>query len=187
MRLFRRSLFPFLLLAGFAILRAQDAAPPILPPVKITVPNVFSYQPPPGWGALRPIGFPYPVAMEKKGDAGAGAGLGFTPAMITVNTDTASLPLPEWCSKSLAKNKAQFAKMNAQIGELERFPTASPTIIGFRAPIDVTVKDRKLHYVMYFFNGNGDTKLAVTCICAQQDAARYAPIFDAAMRTFYPY
>jgi hypothetical protein len=151
---------------------------------KIAVPNVFSYQPPNGWVVLRVSGMPYPLAMEKKGED---AGLGFTPAMITVNSDVAPLPLVDWCSKSLAKNKAQLAAMNAQIGDLQPFPTDVLTVIGYRAPVDLTAKDKKLHYVMYFFNGSGNTKLAVTCICSAADADRYAPVFEAAMRTFYPY
>jgi hypothetical protein len=181
MRVFCRCLVALLFLTTVAGTHGQDVP---APSPKIAVPSVFSYQPPTGWVVTRISGMPYPVAMEKKG---ADPGLGFTPAMITVNSDTAPLPLIDWCSKSLAKNKAQLAAMNAQIGDLQPFFTAVPAVAGYRAPVDLTVKDKKLHYVMYFFNGGGDTKLAVTCICSAADADRYAPVFEAAMKTFYPY
>jgi hypothetical protein len=143
---------------------------------------MFSYQMPAGWAALNLPGATYPSAVEGP----ATAGPGHLKAMITVNIDAASLPLPEWCSKSLARNQAQFAALHARVGELERFATAA-NVPGFRANIDLNARGRPIHYVMYFFAGGGDTKLAVTCACAASDADHYAPLFEAAMETFVPY
>jgi hypothetical protein len=114
------------------------------------------------------------------------AGPGHIKAMVTVNTDAAPQNLTEWCSKSLDRNKAQFAALHAQVGELQHFATAA-NVPGFRATVDLTARGRPIHYVMYFFAGSGDTKIAITCACAASDADHYAPLFEAAMETFVPY
>jgi len=136
---------------------------------------------PAGWTVLNLPGAVYPAAVEGPDTAGPG----HLKAMITVNTDTAPLPLPEWCSQSVARNKVQFAALHAQVGELERFATAA-NVPGFRANVDLTAHGRPIHYVMYFFAGSGDSKIAVTCACAASDADHYAPLFEAAMETFVP-
>jgi hypothetical protein len=150
----------------------------------IVAPNVFSYQAPPAWAKINlpGTGTTYPAAVEVSNAGGAGQAR----AMITVNTDSAPVPLTKWCSDSLNRNKIQFAQFGAQIGELESFQTTAGAV-GLRAPVDLTAHGRAIHYVMYFFAGRGDTKIAVTCACAATDAAHFAPLFEAAMKTFKPF
>ena len=85
----------------------------------------------------------------------------------------------------MQKNKAQFAALGAQVGQLEPFiPTTGA--VGYRAPIDLAVRGKALHYVMYFFDGGGNTKITVTCACPADEVAHYAPIFETTMKTFLP-
>jgi hypothetical protein len=183
MRLLARGVLPLLVFAAIVFAHADDPAPP-----KLAVPNVFSYQLPPGWTRVDLPGTTYPSAVEGPASPSVQPN---TPspikAMISINTDIAQMPLTEWCSKSLDKNRAQFAELKAQVGELELFHTNNPVTTGFRATVDLAARGRQIHYVMYFFAGGGDTKIAVTCACPASDADHYAPLFEGAMKTFVPY
>jgi hypothetical protein len=175
MRFSPRGLLPLFFVALISCARAAD-------PGKIAVPNVFSYQMPVTWAAIKLPGATYPTAVEGPGTAGPG----HLKAMITVNTDVAPDNLTEWCTQSLARNKTQFDALHAQVGELQPFRTAA-NIPGYRAEVDLTARGRPIHYVMYFFAGAGNTKITVTCACAATDSDHYAPLFEAAMETFVPY
>ena len=94
--------------------------------------------------------------------------------------------LTEWCNKSLERNKADFAELHAQVGALQPFKTAAsiPRLLRDGRPHRARAL---IHYAMYFFAGNGNMKIAVTCACAATDVDHYAPLFEAAMETFVPY
>jgi len=148
---------------------------------KIVVPDVFSYHMPAGFAKVELPGSSYPTAVETTGQGSKVQ----AQAMITVNADPARGDLGNWCAQSLARNKAQLATLGAQMGELEPFATAAG-VNGYRATVDLTARGRAIHYVMYFFDGGSGTKIAVTCACPAPDAPHYAPLFEAAMKTFSP-
>ncbi|HEX4140340.1 MAG TPA: hypothetical protein VHY09_08330 [Candidatus Methylacidiphilales bacterium] len=175
MRIFLRLALAALLLAMLFPVRADTPAP-----TRISEPGVFSYLLPTGWVSME-VPHMYPIAVEKSGAAQKER----AKAMISVTTKMAGGDLVNWCAQSMEQNKAQFAALGAQVGQLEPFLTASGAI-GYRAPIDVTVRGRALHYVMYFFDGGDGTKITVTCACPAADIAHYAPLFESAMKTFAP-
>lgn len=149
-------------------------------PAQISEPGVFTYQLPPGWISVE-VPHMYPLAVEKTGAAKKEQ----AKAIISVTTKMAGGNLIDWCAQAMQQNKAQLAAIGAQVGQLEPFlPASGP--IGYRAPIAVTVRGTALHYVMYFFDGGDGTKITVTCACPSADVAHYAPLFEAAMKTFAP-
>ena len=149
-------------------------------PASISEPGVFSYQLPPGWISVE-VPHMYPLAVEKSGAAKKEQ----AKAMISVTTKMADGNLVDWCAQSMQQNRAQFATLGAQVGQLEPFLPATGAI-GYRAPIDLAVRGHALHYVMYFFDGGDGTKITVTCACPAADAPHYTPLFEAAMKTFVP-
>ncbi len=175
MRILPRRTLPAMLLALLFLslihARAQD---------RISVPDVFSYQIPPGW-AREDIPNMYPAAVELIGPASAGQ----AKAMITATSKISSEKLGEWCAEAMARNQKQFASLGARVGPLEPYGTAAG-IRGFRANIDLIARGRPLHYALYFFDGGSGTKITVTCACPAPDAARYTLLFDAAMKTYAP-
>jgi hypothetical protein len=173
MRIFSRLGLAALLLAALLPVRAAD-------PVRISEPGVFSYQLPPRWISIVVPGS-YPMAVEKLGAVKTEK----AKAVISVTKADAGGDLVNWCAQEMQKNKAQFAALGAQVGQLEPFLTSTHAI-GYRAPIDLTVRGRALHYVMYFFDGGGSSKITVTCACPAAEVAHYAPIFEATMKTFLP-
>jgi hypothetical protein len=173
MRPLPRRLIAALLLS--ALLPARAAAP-----ARISEPDVFSYQLPPGWISIE-VPHMYPIAAEKTGPAKKEQ----AKAMISVTTKLAPGNLVDWCAQSMQENKDQFAALGAQVGPLEPFLTTGAGV-AYRAPIDVTVRGKALHYILYFFDGGDGTKITVTCACPAGDTAHYAPFFEAAMKTFLP-
>ena len=173
MRIFPRLVLAALFLGALLPTRAAD-------PVRISEPGVFSYQLPPGWISIVVPGS-YPMAVEKSGAGKTEQ----AKAVISVTTAAADGDLVNWCAQAMQQNKAQFAALGAQVGQLEPFLTGTHAI-GYRAPIDLTVHGRALHYVMYFFAGGGSSKITVTCACPAAEVARYAPIFETTMKTFLP-
>jgi hypothetical protein len=176
MRIPSRQLLPALALAAFLFLPAAAHAQD-----KVAVPDVFSYQLPAGWAKVDLPGSSYPTAIE----AAAQNGQAKAQAMITANADTTVGDLGSWCIQALARNKAQLASLSARVGVLEPF-VATGGFNGYRATIDLTARGRPIHYVMYFFEGGNSTKITFTCACSAPDAAHYAPLFEAAMKSFSP-
>lgn len=171
---------PRLQLAALAVAVLFLAGPDALAqtPATISVTDVFTYTMPPGWAQIDLPGSSYPTAIET-------AGSSENKAMITVNADVDKGELEVWCAASLARTKPQFDRLGAQMGDLEKFTTATGAI-GYRAPVDLTARGRPIHYVMYFLNGGSGTKLTFTCACPATDAPHYAPLFEAAMKTVVP-
>ena len=188
MRTLARYVLPALFLCTLA--RADDPTPappptPVpaaapAPPARIGEPTVFSYQLPPGWVSFT-VPHMYPIAVEKSGTAKAAQ----AKAMISVTAKSANGDLINWCAQAMQQNKAQFAALGAQVGQLEPFLTAT-NAVGYRAPITLVSHGRALYYIMYFFDGGDGTKLTVTCACPAHDAARYIPLFESAMKSFQP-
>ena len=180
MRNLARYYMAALFLATLFLLRADNPAAPHAP-TTISEPTVFTYQIPRGWISVE-VPHMYPIAVEASGSAKKEQ----AKAMISVTTRMDNSPLANWCAQSLQQNKAQLATLGAQVGQLEPFFTAA-SAIGYRAPIDLQVKDRALHYVMYFFDGGDGTKITVTCACPATDTPRYLPVFETAMKSFVPH
>lgn len=169
-----------LVAAGALLARADDA-----PTVRVFVPNVFSYQAPPGWTLLKvspdaASQVPYPVAIDPGHDPD------HPRALITVNVDSSPQPLLDWCRGSLERSRAQFAEYQARIGDPEPFTTAAG-VRALRAPIYLTAGSKPLRYEMYFFDAPGGQKLAVACTCPAEDVDHYLPLFETAMKTFVAY
>jgi hypothetical protein len=173
MRIFPRLGLIALFLAILIPARAAD-------PVRISEPGVFSYQLPHGWISIVVPGS-YPMAVEKSGAVKTEQ----AKAVISVTKAAAGGDLVTWCAQEMQKNKAQFTALGAQVGQLEPFLTSTHAI-GYCAPIDLTARGRALHYVMYFFDGGGSSKITVTCACPAAEVAHYTPLFEAAMKTFLP-
>jgi hypothetical protein len=170
-----RSLFFLLLLAGFMVgARADQPAPTV-----VSVPGVFSYVAPPGWVTINLPNSAYPTAVENPNAADPK----HVKAFITITNDTSSSGLTAWCTQTMARNKAQFALLNATVGELEPFTTTAGAN-AYRAPVDLTARGKAVHYFLYFFAGSNDAKITVTCACATSDVVHYAPLFEAAMKSF---
>jgi hypothetical protein len=147
---------------------------------KISVPDVFSYDIPPGW-SREDIPNMYPAAVELTGPGDAAQ----AKAMISVTSKTSNAKLSNWCADAMARNQKQFASLGAQVGPLQPFTTTAG-IAGYRATIDLAARGRQLHYVMYFFDGGSGAKITITCACPAADIAHYAPLFEAAMKTYAP-
>jgi len=143
----------------------------------VSVPNLFSYQAPMGWALQKLPSATYPAATETKN--------GSVQAMITVEVDHTPGALDEWCRHSLEKNKVQFAAYNMNAGEPTPFTTSSGAK-GFRIVITLTANSNKLAFIDYYFSGTSDAKFVVSCTCQQTEIDHYAPIFDAAVKTFVP-
>jgi len=173
MRIFPRLGLAVLFLAAFLPARAGE-------PMRISEPGLFSYQLPRGWISIVVPGS-YPMAVEKSGAVKTEQAR----AVISITKATADGALVNWCAQAMQQNKAQFAELGAQVGQLEPFLPATGAI-GYRAPIDLSVRGRALHYVMYFFDGGDGTKITVTCVCPAAELAHYAPIFESTMKTFLP-
>lgn len=130
-----------------------------------------------GWTVQKVPSATYPIATETKD--------GSVHASISVEADHTPGALDEWCRHSLEKNKAQFASYDMNAGELTPFTTSSGAK-GFRVIITLTANSNKLAFIDYYFSGSSDAKIAVTCTCQQVEIDHYAPIFDAAIKTFVP-
>jgi hypothetical protein len=161
-----------LLLAAMGSGRAADG-------IRVTAPNVFSYEAPPGWKmqTTPTTELPAPAAVELKN--------GVIEAMITVTVDTGAGPLDQWCKQSLAKNKVDYAAYNPRIGDPAPFETAAG-VKGFRALMNLTILSKNLQFVVYFFSGSADAKIVATCSSPVDEADHYAPLFDSAMKTLVP-
>jgi len=144
----------------------------------VHVPDIFTYQAPVGWAMVDLPGSSYPTAIETASPSQA-------KAMITVNADLAPGDLGNWCVQAMARNKAAFATLGAQVGAVEPF-TTEVGATGYRAPVSLTARGRALYYVLYFFDGGSGTKITLTCACPAADSAHYGPLFEAAMKTFLP-
>jgi hypothetical protein len=173
MRLFSRSWLPVLALVALAVSFAPARAQ-----ATVSVPDVFSYDIPAGW-AREDIPNMYPAAVDLSGAASAAQ----AKAMISATSKASNAKLADWCKTEMARNQKQFATLGAQVGALEPFATTTG-VNGFRASIDLTARGRALHYVLYFFDGGSGAKVTFTCACPAADVLRYAPIFEAAMKTF---
>jgi len=173
MRIFPRLVLAALFLAALLPVHAAD-------PVRISEPGVFSYQLPAGWISIV-MPRTYPMAVEKS-SAGKTEQ---AKAVISVTTAAAGGDLVNWCAQAMQQNKAEFAALGAQVGQLEPFIPATGAI-GYRAPIDLSVHGKALHYIMYFFDGGDGRKITVTCVCPAADIAHYAPLFESTMKTFLP-
>jgi hypothetical protein len=170
-----RSLFFLLLLSVLAVgARAQQPAPTV-----VSAPSVFSYVAPSGWVTISLPNSVYPTAVENPNAADPK----HVKAFITITNDTSSNGLTAWCTQTMAKNKAQFALLNATVGPLEPFTTTAGAN-AYRATVDLTARGKAVHYFLYFFAGSNDAKITVTCACASSDVAHYAPLFETAMKTF---
>jgi len=173
MRIFLRLVLAAVFLGALLPARAADA-------VRIGEPGLFSYQLPRGWISVT-LPRSYPMAVDKSGAAKTEQ----AKAMISVTASAAGGDLVNWCAQEMQQNKAQFAALGAQAGQLEPFvPTSGP--VGYRAPIDLNARGKALHYVMYFFDGGNGRKITVTCACPAADVAHYARLFEAAMKSFLP-
>jgi len=176
MKLNIRLLIGVILLAVFLAPLSRSAAE-----TRATVgaPNVFSYQVPAGWKLRYDQGEKYPSATDVKDEVIMGN--------ISVDMETQAGALNEWFKNSLAKQKAQYssqyAHFNPHIGNPTPFVTTTGTK-GFRVVIRLTVGEEDIVYVFYYFAGNSNVKILVTCFSAPEDADHYAPLFDAAMKTF---
>jgi hypothetical protein len=143
----------------------------------VSEPNLFSYQAPAGWTLQSNPNSQYKVACDIKNDA--------VEAMISVEIDTQAGALDAWCQQSLAKNKKLFSEVDMQVGDQKPFKTVSGAN-GIRVPITLTVNSNKIQFIDYFFEGKSDAKIAVTCSCPAESGDHYAPLFDAAIKTFVP-
>jgi hypothetical protein len=153
------------------LIRAEDQG------TIVSVSNLFSYQAPVGWTVQKVPSATYPIATETKD--------GSVHASISVEADHTPGALDEWCHHSVEKNKVQFASNNMNAGELTPLTTSSGAK-GFRVIITLTANSNKLAFIDYYFSGSSDAKMVVTCTCQQTEIDHYAPIFDAAIKTFVP-
>jgi hypothetical protein len=148
--------------------------------VTVSEPNLFSYQAPAGWTLKSVRGAKYKAACDIKDDT--------VKAAIGVEIDTQPGPLDDWCQQSLAKNKKLFSEADMQVGDQKPFETVSGAK-GIRVPITLTpltTSSNKIQFIDYFFEGKSDAKIAVTCSCPAESGDHYAPLFDAAIKTFVP-
>jgi len=159
------------LLAGFLLLRADDAA-------TVSVPGVFHYVAPAKWQVADIPNGQYPAAEDKK--------VGEVKGLITVNMDTSNVPLDQWCKNSLAKNTEVFAEYSPLFTGLKPFGTAAGAS-GFSSFLQLNMGGKKLHFVYYFFAGSNGTRFAITGTCSAEDADHYDPLFEKAAKTFVAY
>jgi hypothetical protein len=162
----------FSIAAFFGALPSMADAPLVI----VSAPNVFSYQAPAGWTVQTPDGAKYPSATDIK-DGGVNGG------MIAVEVETKPGPLEDWGKESLAKNRVQWADYNLRESDLTPFETAAGAK-GFRTVLQITAQGKDLQWTLYLFAGSSDAKIAVSCASPAEIAEKYAPIFDAAMKTF---
>jgi len=159
------------------VVRADPAAPAIPPGPIVSVPNVFSYQAPPGWILKHAPGATYPTAVDAPNGNEGG--------MIAVESTPSPGMLDDWFQRTLISYRAQYAGTTWRADDPKPFLTTAG-VKGIRMPITMTVGNKNLYFVDYAFAGSGDTKITVGCTCLQADSNFYVPLFDAAMKTFVP-
>ena len=164
-----------LLLPGFFLLRADDAAPVAN---TVSAPNVFHYVAPAGWQVANIPNGQFPAAMEKND--------GDIKGLITVDMDTSDKPLGEWCKDSLAKNTRVFADDSPMFTGLRLFAT-SAGVSGYSSVLQLNIGGKKLHFIYYFFAGSNNARFAFTCTCSADDADHYDPLFEKAAKSFTAY
>ena len=143
----------------------------------ISAPGLFSYQEPKGWTARDTTFSKYKIAFDAPKD-------NFS-ANINVVVENFSGPLDKYVAANKTNLKASTMFENLQIVEEAPFTTTAG-VTGVRLLITDTLGKADLQQVFYIFAGTGDTKFVVTATSLPADGDRYAPIFDASMKTFSP-
>ena len=89
--------------------------------------------------------------------------------------------LDDYVAMNMKTVGARIAGFN--VVEQKSFTTASG-IRGARVVADDTVRNSNLQQIFYFFAGSSMNKIVVTASSRAGDGDHFAPIFDAAMKTF---
>jgi hypothetical protein len=150
---------------------AQDAGS------QVTLPGLFSYQAPSGWKVQDSPISRYPVAFDVPQNN------------FAANLNVVVQTYPDSLANYVAANRQQMSKApvftHFQIIDQQPFATANGAQ-GIRMVVKDGVGKQDLQQIFYFFEGAADRKFVVTASSLEGDGGRYAPIFDASLKTFQP-
>jgi hypothetical protein len=141
----------------------------------VSAPGQFSYQAPKTWKVTDSVASKYKLAMDAPKNG------------FAANINVVIEPYPKPLAEYVELNKQQITTapifQNVKVIDEQPFTTVSG-LQGTRLTISDTMGKLDLQQVFYFFAGQGDTKLVVTCSSLVGDGAQFAPIFDASLKSF---
>jgi hypothetical protein len=167
--------------------RAQDLGE------TVSAPGVFSYQAPRGWTVKDSSMSKYDVCFDTPKDGFAanitkdGFAANITKDGFAANINVVRQAYPKPLADYVDLNKSQIKSIpllqNVIIIDEKPFQT-SGGLTGTRLVITDAVGKADLEQTFYFFAGAMDIKFVVTASCLIGDEQKYAPIFDASIKTF---
>jgi hypothetical protein len=146
--------------------RGEEAGPTVLDK------GLFSYEAPAGW-SVPEMTLSHPVALGPMKD-------GFAPN-IHVDIQSSPKSLDAYVTENLRAVRAAFPDFRL----VSRRPfTTAAGLDGIRVVITDKVDKFYLQQMFYFLDGGSNQKLIISACCLMADGIRYAPIFDASIKTF---
>jgi hypothetical protein len=140
----------------------------------VSEPGVFSYQAPKGWTIQSTQMSKYKVCLDKAKD-------GFA-ANINVVTEAYSGTLEKYVELNKAAIKGSAFFTSVEFVDDKPFVTSSGAN-GIRVTANTVLGKLNLRQSFYFFDG-ASSKFVVTTSSLIGDGDKYAPIFDASLKTF---
>jgi hypothetical protein len=138
--------------------------------------GLFSYQAPPGWQVQDMPQSSFPLATEIPAGPDVGS--------ISGAIETFSGDMPTYITEKLGAIRRTPGHETMQVMEKKSFLTTAG-LGGTRVVTAETVEGRPpTERILYFFDGGLGEKILITASCPTAYVARYAPLFDASMKSF---
>jgi hypothetical protein len=141
----------------------------------VSAPGVFSYEAPAGWTVENSAISKNPIARDAPHN-------GFA-ANLNVVIEQYPGTLDDYVAANMKAISATPLFVNFNVVEQKSFTTASG-VRGARVVADDKLGKVDMRQTFYFFAGSSMNKIVVTASSRAADGDHFAPIFDAAMKTF---